>query len=116
MGRSRTEGEPLFAPLSAALVRRTRQAGVARHSSAVTHCPRQHLIDELCAELHNRMPAVLKPEMWPAWLGEEPATVRDLKAMLAPYPSEDMISWPVSTRVGHVKNNDHTLIEPIAAA
>jgi putative SOS response-associated peptidase YedK len=40
----------------------------------------------------------------------------DLKAMLAPYPSEDMISWPVSTRVGNVKNNDPTLIEPIAAA
>jgi len=27
-----------------------------------------------------------------------------------------MISWPVSTRVGNVKNNDPTLIEPIAAA
>jgi hypothetical protein len=39
-------GEPLFPPLGAALVRRTRQAGVARHSSAVTHWPRQHLIDE----------------------------------------------------------------------
>jgi hypothetical protein len=24
--------------------------------------------------------------MWPAWLGEETATVPDLKAMLAPYP------------------------------
>jgi len=76
--------------------------------------------NELCAELHNRMPAVLKPEMWPAWLGpawlgEEPATVRDLKAMLAPYPSDSMIAWPVSTRVGSVKNNDPTLIEPIAA-
>jgi putative SOS response-associated peptidase YedK len=72
--------------------------------------------NELCAELHNRMPVILKPEAWPAWLGEEPATVRDLKDMLAPYPSDDMISWPVSTRVGNVKNNDPTLIEPIAAA
>lgn len=43
--------------------------------------------NEFCAELHNRMPAVLKPEMWPAWLGEEPATVSDLKAMLVSYPS-----------------------------
>lgn len=42
--------------------------------------------NELCAESHNRMPAVLKPEMWPAWLGEQPATVQDLKAMLALYP------------------------------
>jgi putative SOS response-associated peptidase YedK len=70
--------------------------------------------NELCAELHNRMPVVLKPETWPAWLGEQPAAVRDLKAMLAPYPSDDMIAWPVSPRVGYVKNNDPSLIEPIA--
>jgi len=37
---------PFSPPLGAALVRRTRQAGVARHSSAVTQWPRQHLIDE----------------------------------------------------------------------
>jgi putative SOS response-associated peptidase YedK len=72
--------------------------------------------NELCAEIHNRMPAVLSPEMWPAWLGEHPATVQDLKAMLAPYPAKDMISWPVSPRVGSVKNNDPGLVEPIAAA
>jgi putative SOS response-associated peptidase YedK len=71
--------------------------------------------NELCAALHNRMPAVLKPEMWPAWLGEQPATVSDLKAMLAPYPSDGMICWPVSARAGSVKNNDPSLIEPIAA-
>jgi putative SOS response-associated peptidase YedK len=69
--------------------------------------------NELCAELHYRMSAVLKPEMWPAWLGEEPAPVRDLKAMLAPYPSDDMICWPISPRVGNVKNNDPTLVQPI---
>ena len=69
--------------------------------------------NELCAELHNRMPAVLKPDAWRAWLGEQPATVRDLKAVLAPYPSAEMICWLVSTRVGNVKNNDPSLIEPI---
>ena len=69
--------------------------------------------NELCAELHNRMPVVLKPQLLPAWLGEQQATERDLKAMLAPYPSEGMIFWPVSQRVGNVKNNDPSLIEPI---
>ena len=33
--------------------------------------------------------------------------------MLAPYPSEAMTCWPVSTRVGNVKNNNPSLIEPI---
>jgi hypothetical protein len=60
------------------------------------------------------MPVVLGPETWPAWLGEEPPDARQLKAMLAPYPSEEMVAWPVSPRVGNVKNNDPSLIEPIA--
>jgi putative SOS response-associated peptidase YedK len=59
------------------------------------------------------MPVILAPEAWPTWLGEQPADARQLKSLLAPYPSEDMICWPVSTRVGSVKNNDPTLIEPL---
>jgi len=70
--------------------------------------------NELCAELHNQMPVVLGPETWPAWLGEEPADARELKSLLPPYPPERMISWPVSPRVGNVKNNDPSLIEPLA--
>jgi putative SOS response-associated peptidase YedK len=60
------------------------------------------------------MPVVLAPETWPASLGEEPADARQLKALLAPYPSAGMTFWPVSARVGNVKNNDPILIEPIA--
>ena len=71
--------------------------------------------NELCARLHNRMPVVLKPEAWPLWLGEEPADTSDLKALLAPFPSDGMICWPVNARVGNVKNNDASLIEPINA-
>jgi putative SOS response-associated peptidase YedK len=67
----------------------------------------------LCAELHNRMPVVLGPQVWPAWLDEEPADAHQLKAMLALYPSEEMVAWPVSARVGNVKNNDPSLIEPV---
>jgi putative SOS response-associated peptidase YedK len=69
--------------------------------------------NELCADIHDRMPVILKPEAWPAWLGEQPADLPQLKSLLAPYPTEDMIAWPVSTRVGNVKNNDPSLIEPI---
>lgn len=45
----------------------------ARSFTIVTTTP-----NELCAELHNRMPVVLKPEGWPLWLGEEPAAVPQL--------------------------------------
>jgi putative SOS response-associated peptidase YedK len=69
--------------------------------------------NELCAALHNRRPVVLAPEVWPVWLGEEPADVPQLKSLLVPYPSDGMVCWPVSPRVGSVKNNDPSLVEPI---
>jgi putative SOS response-associated peptidase YedK len=40
--------------------------------------------NELCAELHNRMPVVLKADAWPLWLDEQRAEVPQLKALLAP--------------------------------
>jgi putative SOS response-associated peptidase YedK len=69
----------------------------------------------LLAPLHDRMPVILDPAAWPLWLGEvepDPEPHR-LKALLAPYPSEAMVFWPVDRRVGNVRNNDPSLIEPI---
>jgi putative SOS response-associated peptidase YedK len=60
------------------------------------------------------MPVVLKPETWPVRPGEQPADGPQLKALLAPCPSDEVICWPVSIRVGNVKNNDPSLIEPVA--
>src|SRR5712692_12095532 len=54
--------------------------------------------NELCAELHDRMPVILARDNWPSWLGEEPAEARHYKAMLVPYPSAEMTCWPVSAR------------------
>jgi putative SOS response-associated peptidase YedK len=68
----------------------------------------------LCAELHNRMPVVLGPETWPTWLGEEPDDARQLKGLLVPYPSEEMKCWPANKRGDNAKNNEPSLIEPVA--
>ena len=68
--------------------------------------------NEICGELHDRMPVVLPPEAWAVWLGEEPAEPEQLKSLLIPYQSE-MASWPVSQRVGNVKNNDPGLSESV---
>jgi putative SOS response-associated peptidase YedK len=56
-----------------------------RSFAIVTTTPNQ-----LCAELHNRMPVVLKPETRPVWLGEEPADASSLKDLLAPFPSDEL--------------------------
>src|SRR5437016_5228119 len=61
--------------------------------------------NELCADLHNRMPVILSPDRWSTWLGEEPADSAVLKSMLVPFPG-GMTAWPVSARVGNVKKND----------
>ena len=77
--------------------------------------------NELCGDLHNRMPVILPPETWSTWLGEtetgapaEAVPTNQLKSLLVPYTGE-MVAWPVSARVGNVKDNDASLIEPIAA-
>jgi putative SOS response-associated peptidase YedK len=49
------------------------------------------------------------------WLGGQPASVPQFKALLAPYLSDEMICWPVSARIGNVRNNDASLIENVAA-
>ena len=81
-------------------------------SFTIVTCPP----NALCAELHNRMPLILAPESWPVWLGEKAADPQRLKALLAPFAAEGMTCWPVSARVGNVKNNDLSLIEPITLA
>jgi len=71
--------------------------------------------NEMCGKIHNRMPVILPSETWPLWLGEEVAQPDQLKAILRPYPAEEMTCWPVSARVGNVRNNEPSLIEPITA-
>jgi putative SOS response-associated peptidase YedK len=70
----------------------------------------------LLAPVHDRMPVILGPENWPLWLDEAPADPDRLKALLIPYPADDMVIWPVDRRVGNVKNNDPSLIELVALA
>jgi putative SOS response-associated peptidase YedK len=61
------------------------------------------------------MPVILPPDMWSMWLGEEPTEPDQLKSLLVPYAGE-MVAWPVSQRVGNIKNNDASLIETVEAA
>ncbi|WP_342234549.1 SOS response-associated peptidase [Inquilinus sp. OTU3971] len=67
----------------------------------------------LMAQLHNRMPVILAPEDWPAWLGEVETTREQRLALLRPYPAEEMTAWPVTTDVNNSRNNRPDLIVPI---
>jgi putative SOS response-associated peptidase YedK len=65
----------------------------------------------VCAPIHDRMPVILPRENYARWLGEEATEPPHLMALLKPYPADAMDAYPVSTRVGSVKNTDAGLFE-----
>jgi len=69
--------------------------------------------NEFLAQVHNRMPVILALEDFAKWLGDEPTTHDELKALCAPFPSERMILWPVDAAVGNVKNDEPNLVQTI---
>jgi putative SOS response-associated peptidase YedK len=61
--------------------------------------------NDLLRPLHRRMPVVLAPQSWAAWLGETPATAREPKAMLQQYSVRAMVFWSVDRKVGNMRNS-----------
>jgi putative SOS response-associated peptidase YedK len=59
------------------------------------------------------MPVILESKDYASWLGEEPTEPPHLMMMLKPYPATAMEAYPVSTRLGSVKNTDALLFEPL---
>jgi putative SOS response-associated peptidase YedK len=70
----------------------------------------------LVADIHDRMPAILRPDDYDLWLDPgitDPAQVIDL---LAPFEPKLMKKYPVSTRVNSVKNDDAECAKEIKLA
>ncbi len=65
------------------------------------------------AKLHSRMPVILEPVDWPAWLGEVEG---DPASLLRPSRAHTLQMWPVDRRVGNPKNNGPELIQPVELA
>jgi putative SOS response-associated peptidase YedK len=65
----------------------------------------------LMARIHDRMPVIVAPADYAAWL--DPANAR-AGELLRSYPDADMEAWPVSRRVNAPKNDDPALILPEA--
>ncbi len=68
--------------------------------------------NRIMSEIHDRMPVILDPAVWPAWLGEKSA---DAAALLRPAPDDLLRLWPVSTSVNAPRNNGPELLTPISA-
>ncbi len=63
--------------------------------------------NETVAPVHGRMPVILPPDAWAAWLAGE-------ETPLAPYPADDMTAHPASTRVNRPANDDPRCVEPVS--
>ncbi len=68
----------------------------------------------LVAKLHDRMPIILAPETYSAWLGEDSAAAPELLALLTPFPPDAMRAYPVSTVVNSPKNDTPECVAPAA--
>ncbi len=70
---------------------------------------------EALRDIHDRMPVILDPSDYDAWMGPELRDPARIKPLLAPYRGERLEAYPVSTRVNS-PNNDHVdLIARIAS-
>jgi putative SOS response-associated peptidase YedK len=68
--------------------------------------------NDVLAPLHDRMPAVLPPAAWDAWLDPANDDVESLQRLLVPAPGAEFEVWPVTTRVNRVANEGPELLEP----
>jgi putative SOS response-associated peptidase YedK len=78
-----------------------------RTCSIVTTSP-----NALMETIHNRMPVILGREARAAWLDPSPTTPSQLDHLLVPYPADEMVAFPVSTRVNSPANDDASCISP----
>lgn len=69
--------------------------------------------NELVAPVHDRMPAILKPEDYDTWLDPRMKDPKVLLKLLTPFPSELMVSVPVSSKVNKATYEGPDCVEPI---
>ena len=61
--------------------------------------------NELVKPIHDRMPAIVRPADYDAWLTGDGG-----KELLSPYPAEAMAAEPISTRNNNPRNDDPSVI------
>lgn len=69
--------------------------------------------NEVMTPIHDRMPVLLAPGQFDAWLDPGLRDVAALKAWLVPASPAGMIAHPVGSRVSNARNEGEDLIEPI---
>jgi len=68
--------------------------------------------NDLIDAFHHRMPVILNPTNYDLWLDPGVQEAGQLQALLQPYPSENMVAYPVRTMVNNPANDEPGCTEP----
>jgi putative SOS response-associated peptidase YedK len=79
------------------------------HTATICTCPP----NDLLRTLHHRMAVILERDQWDDWLDVDHVDAVAASDMLQPCASNSLEAFAVSTRVGNVRNDDASLIEPV---
>ena len=69
--------------------------------------------NEKLAAIHDRMPVIVERNHYDRWLNADERVAPPFD-LLRPYAPEEVLAWPVSERVGNVRNNDASLLNPVS--
>lgn len=69
--------------------------------------------NELTADIHDRMPAILSPHDYDLWMDPDFQGKEELLALLCPYPADQMTAHPVSTVVNSPRNETAECVVPV---
>jgi putative SOS response-associated peptidase YedK len=69
--------------------------------------------EDSLGHIHDRMPLMVEPDRWAAWLDPASSATADLLPLLVPAAPGRLEAYPVSTLVSNVRNNGPELVEPI---
>lgn len=66
----------------------------------------------LVAEIHDRMPVILHPQDYEAWLSPEARLPQELQSLLTAFPAEEMSAYPVGRLVNNARLDTPEMIQP----
>ncbi len=69
--------------------------------------------NELMAEFHDRMPVILDPKDYDLWLDAAVHDPKLLVPLLRPYPSDQLVAYPVSQTVNNPRHEGPGCVEPM---
>lgn len=93
--------------------------GLLEHWDGPDGCVRTFAIlttaaNDLMAPIHDRMPVIIKPEDYAAWLDPGVTDAAFVRALAGPYAADRMAAYPVGRAVGNPRSQGSGLIEPVA--